>query len=315
MTLDLDIIHCASPRMDHFTITTSSGRRVSLLSDDDIDHRPSCGSSPTMPIAPNFLHRSYHASLSWSSCPSKSPPSSSASCTGSRSPQRPISPPSSPLLCQLTLDNGPLDKLPPVRERLLPPLSLCGSRPTIPIHSTWIHDNAAPAPISQPSLDSMISNPPSSKSSSPTNPLVKFHYICHSGKSSTASSTMDRHSRIHKGPLSRPHPTIPHRSTSIEYKAGPPTSQTSLDSTNSNPTSSRSSPLLKQGIKCHFMCYCGQSFAASGNFHRHTRIHTGEKKYVCQDCGARFNRPDNCTEHWRTHQRGDRRRRNVITAS
>ena len=221
--------------MDHWAITTSSGRRVSLLCDDDSDYYPSCGSAPTPPLSPDFLHRSYRAfSLESSSSSSSSSPSSSASSAGSSSPHRSSSPPSPPLLCL-----PPLDKLLPVRERFFPPLSLSRSRPTISPLSTSIEDNAAP-PISQPSPVSTISNPPSPKSSSPTNPVIK------------------------------------------------------------------------RSLR-RYTCHCGKSFTTSGHLARHTRIHTGEKNYICPEvnCGARFSRQDNCMQHYRTHQTGSGRQRAV----
>ncbi|KAK7205561.1 hypothetical protein BZA70DRAFT_278401 [Myxozyma melibiosi] len=53
-----------------------------------------------------------------------------------------------------------------------------------------------------------------------------------------------------------------------------------------------------------YSCHCGKSFTTSGHLARHTRIHTGEKNYVCPEegCGARFSRQDNCMQHFRTHQ-------------
>ncbi|KAF8252226.1 hypothetical protein K440DRAFT_503509, partial [Wilcoxina mikolae CBS 423.85] len=50
--------------------------------------------------------------------------------------------------------------------------------------------------------------------------------------------------------------------------------------------------------------HCGKSFTTSGHLARHTRIHTGEKNYVCPEagCAARFSRQDNCMQHFRTHQ-------------
>ncbi|KAL3233787.1 Transcriptional regulator NRG1 [Nakaseomyces bracarensis] len=50
---------------------------------------------------------------------------------------------------------------------------------------------------------------------------------------------------------------------------------------------------------------CSKGFTTSGHLARHNRIHTGEKRHVCpfEGCNQRFNRHDNCLQHYRTHLR------------
>ncbi|TGZ76875.1 hypothetical protein EX30DRAFT_344548 [Ascodesmis nigricans] len=80
-------------------------------------------------------------------------------------------------------------------------------------------------------------------------------------------------------------------------------------STSSTPSSPKSSSAAASAVKRatrRYSCHCGKSFTTSGHLARHTRIHTGEKNYVCPEegCGARFSRQDNCMQHFRTHQSG-----------
>ena len=216
---------------NHWAITTSSGRRVSLLCDDDNDY-PSSGASnsaPSPPLSP-FISRTYRAFSLESS--SSSSFSSSSSSAGSNSPHRAYSPP---------LYLPPLDHLLPGREPYFPSLSRSRSSistsPSISPLSTSVEDNVVPA-VSQPSPVSTISNPPSPKSSSTANPVIK------------------------------------------------------------------------RSLR-RYTCHCGKSFTTSGHLARHTRIHTGEKNYICPEvnCGARFSRQDNCMQHFRTHQTGSGRQR------
>lgn len=55
----------------------------------------------------------------------------------------------------------------------------------------------------------------------------------------------------------------------------------------------------------YFCKVCSKGFTTSGHLARHNRIHTGEKRHVCpyEGCNQRFNRHDNCLQHYRTHLR------------
>ncbi len=57
-------------------------------------------------------------------------------------------------------------------------------------------------------------------------------------------------------------------------------------------------------LRRKYLCkVCGKGFTTSGHLARHNRIHTGEKRHVCpyEGCGQRFNRHDNCLQHYKTH--------------
>lgn len=75
-----------------------------------------------------------------------------------------------------------------------------------------------------------------------------------------------------------------------------------------SPTVSTTSPVRRYRCKT-----CARSFTTSGHLARHTRIHTGERKYVCphEDCKARFSRQDNCMQHFKTHTNSVKRKRSV----
>lgn len=77
-----------------------------------------------------------------------------------------------------------------------------------------------------------------------------------------------------------------------------------------SPKSGAPNPVVKRSGR-RYTCNCGKSFTTSGHLARHTRIHTGEKNYVCPEdgCGARFSRQDNCMQHYRTHQSGSATKR------
>ncbi|KAK9464361.1 hypothetical protein V1512DRAFT_268458 [Lipomyces arxii] len=77
--------------------------------------------------------------------------------------------------------------------------------------------------------------------------------------------------------------------------------------------STKSQQLLPVKHK-RYACQCGRSFTTSGHLARHTRIHTGEKNYVCPEtgCGARFSRQDNCMQHFRTHRPHQHPRKSAI---
>ncbi|KAI5808715.1 hypothetical protein DFH27DRAFT_236036 [Peziza echinospora] len=219
--------------MDHWAITTSSGRRVSLLCDDDNDsysYSSACSNSaPTPPLSPDtrkaraYREGSTSSGSSSSSVRSYSPPH--------YSPQTP-----------------PNFSLPPL-EKLLP------------VHGDQFF----------PSLASSRSN--SFSSSSIASPLYPTH------------------------------------EESVKSKITPPSSIATISNPPS-PKSTTSNPVIKRSSR-RYTCQCGKSFTTSGHLARHTRIHTGEKNYVCPDhnCTARFSRQDNCMQHYRTHQSGSASKR------
>jgi len=50
----------------------------------------------------------------------------------------------------------------------------------------------------------------------------------------------------------------------------------------------------------HFACVspgCKMSFVRLGNYQRHRRVHTGEKRYECKECALRFSRSDHLSRH------------------
>ena len=56
--------------------------------------------------------------------------------------------------------------------------------------------------------------------------------------------------------------------------------------------------------KRRFRCiYCGSKFVRSTHLHRHLRIHTGVKPYVCPVCRKRFSRSDYQSAHVLLHRR------------
>lgn len=66
---------------------------------------------------------------------------------------------------------------------------------------------------------------------------------------------------------------------------------------------SKNKDLPLEARKKYFCKICSRGFTTSGHLARHNRIHTGEKKHVCQypGCLQRFSRHDNCVQHYRTH--------------
>lgn len=97
-------------------------------------------------------------------------------------------------------------------------------------------------------------------------------------------------------------PSLP---SSSDGSMSPSSSHGAEMSTPPSPKTAAANLTIKRSSR-RYSCQCGKSFTTSGHLARHTRIHTGEKNYVCPEagCGARFSRQDNCMQHFRTHQNG-----------
>lgn len=62
--------------------------------------------------------------------------------------------------------------------------------------------------------------------------------------------------------------------------------------------------VVKASTEKRFKCkVCSRGFNTAGNLSRHKKVHTGEKKYLCQypGCESKFARSDSCMQHYRTH--------------
>lgn len=57
-----------------------------------------------------------------------------------------------------------------------------------------------------------------------------------------------------------------------------------------------------EGARPHQCEYCHKSFAMRGTLNAHTRIHTGETKYECQECGAKFIDLTQLKRHKKKHE-------------
>jgi uncharacterized Zn-finger protein len=99
--------------------------------------------------------------------------------------------------------------------------------------------------------------------------------------------------------------TVSAASSVVDGSISPSATHASTASTPSSPKTSPNPTGVKRSSR-RYTCQCGKSFTTSGHLARHTRIHTGEKNYVCPEvgCAARFSRQDNCMQHYRTHQSG-----------
>ncbi|KAA8908465.1 hypothetical protein FN846DRAFT_945248 [Sphaerosporella brunnea] len=92
---------------------------------------------------------------------------------------------------------------------------------------------------------------------------------------------------------------------SVDGSLSPTSTHATTASSPPSPKTTVAAPAVKRSSR-RYTCQCGKSFTTSGHLARHTRIHTGEKNYVCPEagCAARFSRQDNCMQHYRTHQSG-----------
>ncbi|KAI5780468.1 hypothetical protein EDC01DRAFT_668185 [Geopyxis carbonaria] len=212
---------------NHWAVTTSSGRRVSLLCEDKMDYSMSYAAStstasPTPPPSPDY-HRPY-APIRADSISSACSSTSSLSTVSSQGLYSPKTPPN--------MNLPPLEKLLPVPEATFFPSTKYGSETDSPVLAPTLAGSSDGSMSPSSSHGAELSTPPSPKTAA-------------------ANLTIKRSSR-------------------------------------------------------RYSCQCGKSFTTSGHLARHTRIHTGEKNYVCPEtgCGARFSRQDNCMQHFRTHQNG-----------
>ena len=52
-----------------------------------------------------------------------------------------------------------------------------------------------------------------------------------------------------------------------------------------------------------FVCeFCGKSLSSKQNYREHTYIHTGDKPFVCRECGVRYRQCSQLSVHHRIHR-------------
>jgi hypothetical protein len=220
---------------NHWNVTTSSGRRVSLLCEDN--------------------KADYHTYSSY--------PSPYASSTATPTP-----PPSPDYYRR---------PYPPVRTDSIGSVSSSASSRSSVSSSGSLYSPKTPPNLSLPPLDKML-------------PIPQGQFFSPLPEKLTATSPV----------------LVP----VDDNKVSPSSARSTAGSSSPSPKSSAANPVVKRASR-RYTCHCGKSFTTSGHLARHTRIHTGEKNYVCPEagCGARFSRQDNCMQHFRTHQNGSSNKR------
>ncbi|KAF5405804.1 hypothetical protein PHET_00668 [Paragonimus heterotremus] len=79
------------------------------------------------------------------------------------------------------------------------------------------------------------------------------------------------------------------------------TSSESLDSTPSTSNSPASKPGLTGDMRYVSCCICLHRFGSHQDLQRHMRSHTGERPFVCPDCGKEFSLKHSMHRHYRVH--------------